>query len=173
MQKPEESVRYYYYRNSGGKKKREKKKQGQMNRERRLYYELEAKTGGGAGVKCGQRPCYDSKYGCAQWVIAIAGQWYVRRRRKHRIRHIASVNTVFIDGNAWTRCNPLVRICAHQGEGGGGGGRESVLSGQLEMHTCALMHTYIPVHPCMRASSVPVLIHTRHQIPPSLDPRLH
>lgn len=74
MQKPEESVRYYYYRNSGGKKKREKKKQGQMNRERRLYYELEAKTGGGAGVKCGQRPCYDSKYGCAQWVIAIAGQ---------------------------------------------------------------------------------------------------
>lgn len=34
----------------------------------------------------------------AQWVIAIAGQWYVRRRRKHRIRHIASVNTVFIDG---------------------------------------------------------------------------
>lgn len=34
----------------------------------------------------------------AQWVIAIVGQWYVRRRRKHRIRHIASVNTVFIDG---------------------------------------------------------------------------
>ena len=85
----------------------------------------------------------------AQWVIAIAGQWYVRRRRKHRIRHIASVNTVFIDGNAWTRCNPLVWICVHQGGGGGGGGGggEPVLSGQLEMHTCALMHTYIPVHP--------------------------
>lgn len=37
-----------------------------------------------------------------------------------------------------------------------------MLSGQLEMHTRALMHTYTPVHP-------PVLIHARHEIPPSLD----
>lgn len=73
MQKPEESVTTTI-EIRGEKRRERKKKQGQMNRERRLYYELEAKTGSGAGVKCGQRPCYDSKYGCAQWVIAIAGQ---------------------------------------------------------------------------------------------------
>lgn len=58
-----------------------------------------------------------------EWVIAIAAQRYVRGGRKHRIGHIASVNTAFIDGNAWTGG----RMCDRGDEG-------SVLSGRLDAY---------------------------------------
>lgn len=42
----------------------------------------------------------------AETVIAIASRGCVRRRRKHGIRHIASVNSAFIGGNARTCGRP-------------------------------------------------------------------
>lgn len=89
------SVRY----DQNSREKKKKKRKTQMKREGRLYYELEAKSVS-VVVRAWNADSVPAtiRNTDAQWVIAIAGQWYVRRRRKHRIRHIASVNTVFIDG---------------------------------------------------------------------------
>lgn len=85
----------------------------------------------------------------AETVIAIASRGCVRRRRKHGIRHIASVNSAFIGGNARTCGRPAALrrtflyslrdyvclcACVHAARGG------PVLSTPHGMHTYSSVH---------------------------------